>query len=89
MASVLAPFAHLAFGGAAGALYGLIRSRIRRLPGPVLGAGFGLAVWTISYAGWIPAAGILPPPHEDRPGRPIVMVGAHLVYGGVLGALQD
>jgi hypothetical protein len=88
-ASVLAPFAHLAFGGAAGALYGLIRARIRSIPGLVLGPAFGLGVWTISYGGWIPAAGILPAPQEDQPGRPIVMIAAHLVYGGVLGALED
>jgi hypothetical protein len=49
----------------------------------------GLAVWAVSYQGWIPALGILPKASEDRPARPAVMVTAHVVYGAVLGALEE
>jgi hypothetical protein len=77
--------AHLGFGAAAGALYGALvpRSSVPR------GAAFGLAVWATSYAGWIPALGLLPPPHKDRPGRARTISSAHIVYGAALGALLD
>jgi hypothetical protein len=81
---------HVGFGAAAGALYGLVR---RRRPRPVRaaleGATFGTGVWAASYAGWVPALGIMPPPDEDRPGRPAAMVAAHWIFGGTLGALYS
>jgi hypothetical protein len=39
----------------------------------------------VSYEGWVPAAGIMPPAHRDRPSRSATMVVAHAVYGAVLG----
>ena len=81
--------AHLAFGATAGAVFSTARA-VLRTPGPPLlhGLGYGVAVWASSYKGWIPALGILPPPEHDRPGRQRVIFVAHLVYGGVLGALE-
>jgi hypothetical protein len=75
--------AHLGFGAASGALYAIVlpRSTLAR------GTAFGLAVWAASYAGWIPAVGVLPPPHRDRPRRVLTMVTGHVVYGAVLGGL--
>jgi hypothetical protein len=82
--------AHLAFGAAAGSVFEAAYARWgRRGAGPLAGAAFGAAVWLVSYAGWVPALGILPPPHRDRPGRQGWMLAAHLVYGAVLGALAD
>lgn len=80
--------AHLGFGASVGALFYLLRSRLRP-PGPglVQGLAYGGAVWAVSYKGWVPALGILPPPEWDRPGRRRTNVLAHLVYGAVLGAL--
>ena len=86
-ASVLAPAAHLGFGAGAGAIFSLLRRLLPRLPGWLVGVAYGLGVWAVSYKGWIPALGILPPPERDRPGRPAVMVAAHVVYGLVLGSL--
>jgi hypothetical protein len=81
---------HLAFGAAAGSLFEAGYARWGRSgSGPLAGAAFGAAVWLVSYAGWIPALGLLPPPHRDRPGRQGWMLAAHLVYGAVLGALAD
>jgi hypothetical protein len=81
---------HLAFGAAAGSLFETGYARWGRTgSGPLVGAAFGAAVWLVSYAGWVPALGLLPPPHEDRPGRQGWMLAAHLVYGAVLGALAD
>ena len=84
----LATIAHLGFGAAAGAGYGIVARRRRPLAtAATRGALYGTAVWLVSYAGWIPALRILPPPTRDRPDRQSAMLAAHLVYGGVLGTL--
>ena len=79
--------AHYGYGAAMGALFAAIVHKVP-IPGPtwLKGAVFGVLVWVFSYMGWVPAAKILPRPSKDRPGRPFVMVLAHLVYGGILGA---
>jgi hypothetical protein len=50
------------------------------------GVAFALGVWAASYAGWIPALGLLPPPGRDNPRRAWTTATAHVVYGAVLGA---
>ena len=85
---VVATAAHLAFGAAAGAVFGVMRERVDLPASPTLqGIGYGLFVYTVSYTGWIPAIHIMPPPQRDRPGRQPSMVAAHVVYGTVLGKL--
>jgi hypothetical protein len=85
-ADALAVVAHLGFGAATGALYALAP----RVGPPVLrGVATALGVWAVSYQGWVPALGILPKASEDRPARPAVMVAAHVVYGAVLGTLEE
>lgn len=90
VSNVAGTAAHIGFGAAAGALFGLMHRR-RELPVPpaVLGMGFGLLVYTVSYEGWVPALTALPSPEHDRPGRQPSMIAAHLVYGAVLGALAE
>lgn len=78
---------HFGFGTAAGAAFGLLSAIIR--PTMVTGVLAGLAVWKASYDGWIPAAGIMPPPEEDEQGRALTMVLAHVAYGLALGALVE
>lgn len=77
---------HFGFGAVCGALFGALSQRTR-LPFPrvVQGMLFGMTVWFVSYQGWVPALHIMPPPEDDRPGRPAVMILAHLVYGSTLG----
>lgn len=83
----LAVVNHFAFGAAAGALFGIVRRE--EMPALAQGIAFGLAVWTVSYKGWVPAFNIMPPPQQDRRGRPASMIAAHIVFGGVLGALVE
>jgi hypothetical protein len=75
--------AHAGFGAGCGALYGMVIRRSNVLRGAV----FGLGIWAISYAGWVPALELLPPPHTDTPGRAWTILTAHGIYGGFLGAL--
>ncbi|WP_229802858.1 DUF6789 family protein [Planobispora rosea] len=81
---VLGALAHAGFGAAGGALFGLL-TRGRRPPAPA-GIGYGLAIWLVSYQGWVPGLGILPPISRDRPGRVAVMAAGHVVYGAALAA---
>lgn len=91
----LATLNHFAFGGACGALFGLAHdlwrvgapstSGVRGHRAPLAaGLAFGTAVWAVSYAGWVPALGIMPKPAHDRLGRLTSMVLAHWIFGGVL-----
>jgi hypothetical protein len=85
---LLAGFGHFAFGAGAGALFGLLTAGLRSLRiSTGLGIAYGTVVYLISYAGWIPALDIMPRPSRDRPGRVVTMVGAHWVYGAMLGLL--
>jgi hypothetical protein len=76
---------HVAFGAAVGAGFAAaVRRATERAPATA-GVVAGLTVWAASYAGWIPALGLLPPPWRDRPGRPGSMIAAHVVFGACLG----
>lgn len=85
----LAGLAHLAFGALLGAAF-LLGERELDVPGPsaLHAAAFASAVWALSYAGWIPALDLMPPPQRDEPGRPVAMLVAHWVYAaGLVAAL--
>src|SRR4051794_25310306 len=92
----LALASHFAFGGTAGATYGLVenqlRSRLKRpLPLPPVARGilFGLGVWTASYLGWIPATGLMSPATRHPARRNALMIAAHVVWGATLGVMFD
>jgi hypothetical protein len=53
------------------------------------GVSWGLAVWAGSYQGWLPAAKILRPATEQPARRTLLMIGAHVVWGMVLGIAAD
>lgn len=91
---LLTALAHYGFGGAMGAIYEVGRSALAvrhgRASRPLVMASsiaFGTLVWIVSYMGFIPAAGLMPRPSRDRPGRPTSMVIAHWIFGGTLGAI--
>jgi uncharacterized membrane protein YagU involved in acid resistance len=75
---------HFLFGAATGALYGVIAPRVP-LNESIKGSLMGMAVWSGSYLGWIPAFHILPPATEHPWRRNLLMIVAHLVWGIALG----
>ena len=72
---------HLSYGALAGAGYGLLRSRLDRLPSWLAGGGYGLILWAAGYEGWIPASGIQPPTTRKPRRKWTVPVGSHLIFG--------
>jgi uncharacterized membrane protein YagU involved in acid resistance len=87
--------AHFGFGALSGAVFGAARVLARSLVRPAQRAHavseaaavtFGIAIWAGSYAGWLPALGLMPFPSRDRPGRPTSMLMAHIVFGWSLAA---
>jgi hypothetical protein len=80
--------AHLAYGGAAGALYASRPAAWlpdTRLAACSQGTAFGLGVWLTSYLGLLPALGLLAPATEHPRRRSALMIVAHLVWGASLG----
>jgi uncharacterized membrane protein YagU involved in acid resistance len=78
--------AHFGYGGATGAIYGALSDNI---PASTLskGVAFGLLVWTASYLGVLPGAGILSVATKHPARRNLLMIGAHVVFGATTGAL--
>jgi uncharacterized membrane protein YagU involved in acid resistance len=75
---------HFGYGALTGAIFPLLMPT-RRLLGAASGISYGLAIWAISYLGWIPALGILRPATEHPLRRNGLMIAAHVVWGSVLG----
>lgn len=78
---------HLGYGALMGALYAAIGPRLA-WPPVARGLTYGLALWGVGYAGWIPALGLLPPPERQGTGRNIEAISGHLAYGACLSALE-
>jgi hypothetical protein len=85
-ADALAVLLHAGFGAGIGAGYALLP---RSGPPALRGVLVALGVWAASYQGWVPALNILPPASKDKPARPAVMIAAHVVFGAVLGRVED
>jgi putative membrane protein len=76
--------AHVAYGTGVGATYGSF-SRFIPLPPPIKGIIFALLVWAGSYLGWLPAFDVSGSAPDEPMRRNVLMIGAHVVYGAVIG----
>lgn len=77
--------AHFGYGAACGAMYSLVVPKSRQ--GIGTGVAFGLGVWSMSYLGLLPALGVLSLATKHPASRNALMIAAHAVWGGVLGAM--
>lgn len=68
---------HFGYGALAGAALGALAPR----GGVGAGVAGGLALWAVSYLGWLPAAGLAAPLDERPRERVALMIAAHLVWG--------
>lgn len=78
---------HFAYGAVAGSLY----APLSPLPGPSLvkGIGLGVVVWAGSYLGLLPALGLLSSAKHHPARRNLLMIAAHLIWGGVTALLAE
>jgi hypothetical protein len=84
----LTQLAHYAYGTSLGAVYALVAPRTRWAP-LVGGVPFGLAIWTGSYLGWLPALGLHPPATEESAPRNALMIASHFVWAGTIAATVE
>jgi hypothetical protein len=71
---------HFGYGALIGASY---RAIVNRRGDATVSGGvtYGLGIWTASYLGWLPAAGLYPAATRDLPERNALMLAAHVVWG--------
>lgn len=79
---------HFGYGAVMGGLYSLLgrmltRSSVSR------GALFGLIVWASSYLGLLPLIGISVTAQKEPLRRNILMIVAHIIWGGATGVATD
>ena len=78
---------HFGYGAVFGALYTLFDPRVPLRPS-LKGALSGVALWTGSYLGWLPATNILPPATQQPWRRNLLMIIAHVIWGVTLGEVM-
>ena len=77
---------HYGYGVLGGAAYAVLTPSRARLP-LARGAGFGLLLWATSYLGWLPLLHILKPATQHPQRRNVMILAAHALWGGIIGAL--
>lgn len=82
----LVPVAHYGYGTVMGIVYAAMQPQRHRHP-LRKGMVFGMAVWAGSYLGCRPLFKSLRPALRQPPERHLLMIAAHLVWGGALGLL--
>jgi putative membrane protein len=82
----LTTLAHLAFGAAAGAVYGATIGS--RRSSALTGIAYGLGVWALAYGVGLPSLGLHPAATDDTKDRNEVLIASHVVWGAVLGLLS-
>ena len=83
----LTTFSHFGYGAFFGWIYALFEHRLT-LHSSLKGALTGVALWTASYLGWLPAMGILSPATRHPWRRNLLMIVAHVVWGVTLGEVM-
>ena len=78
--------AHFGYGAAMGGIFALLAPRTPGRPLPK-GIAWGLIVWATSYLGLLPATGLHEPATRHPRERNLLMILAHVIWGGSLGLL--
>lgn len=79
---------HFGYGALTGALYGLLLAPIN-ISSILKGILFGVLVWSGSYLGWLPAAGLYPSVKQISDERNLLMMASHWVFGAFTGMIAD
>lgn len=85
---LFAATAHVTYGVATGAAFGLMRSRSGGMgEEAAVGASLGVLAWGAGWASWLPLTGVHSPPWEQRSPRVLLPVIDHAVFGAVWGLI--
>jgi putative membrane protein len=84
--TALTTLAHLAFGTAAGAVYGAAVGS--RRSSVLTGIAYGVGLWAVAYGVGLPSLGLHPAAADDTKDRNEVLIASHVVWGAVLGLLS-
>jgi uncharacterized membrane protein YagU involved in acid resistance len=73
---------HFGYGTVSGVAYALGQRAIGRERPVLEGLVFGMVLWAVGYCGWLPLAGLYPPPTR-LPRREVgaELIATHLIYG--------
>lgn len=72
---------HTGYGLTAGVGYALLR-RLRRAGNPVLsGSLYGIGLYLIGYAGWLPLLNLYPPPARNPRRKVAMLLMEHIIFG--------
>ena len=75
---------HFGYGATSGAAYAFARKTFNFGRRPVLvGPAFGTLLWAFGYCGWLPLAGLYPPPTQVPKRKVAANILAHVVYGTI------
>jgi uncharacterized membrane protein YagU involved in acid resistance len=89
--TALTTVGHLAFGAAAGALYGAAVSASSKesleRSSVMAGIAYGLTVWALAYGVGLPSLGLHPAAADETNDRNEVLIASHIVWGATLGRL--
>jgi uncharacterized membrane protein YagU involved in acid resistance len=85
--AALTAIGHLAFGAAAGALFGAAFAEKSERASVLAGIAYGLTVWAVAYGVGLPSLGLHPAAPKDTADRNQVLIASHVVWGATLGRL--
>jgi hypothetical protein len=72
---------HMMASGAFGLGYGVLRDRLPRIPYPLLGLGYGAALYAVNIAGIAPLIGLTEGEHNASNPLRAERLGIHLLFG--------
>ncbi len=78
--------AHASYGGAGGAIYGMLPARTRRQPWA--GPSFGLAIWVAFETAIAPVLGLTQARRLGRGRERVALAADHALYGLVLSEIR-
>jgi uncharacterized membrane protein YagU involved in acid resistance len=87
--AALAVLNHFGYGATVGSIYGLLTSGSRPVSPLLNGVAYGLGIWGASYLGLLPALGLYRSATEEPAERNLLMLSAHVVWGGALGVVTE
>jgi uncharacterized membrane protein YagU involved in acid resistance len=72
---------HFGYGVNAGVGYALLRKRLPQISPLLAGTVYGIGLYLVGYAGWLPLVHLYPPPTQNPRRKVALLVVEHIVFG--------